>query len=438
MNQGAAGTGCAFLSFPVLTNIRKLATYGLIATALTTLRAVLVLPLLGPEQVGVWKTVMILMPAAGLIRLGISAGMLLRVPYYLGLGNSQQASRLAAAAGTVQAATGVLFACCTTVAALFTRDAQLRVALFAMAAVLLSQLHNYLRDIVIAHRDLAGRSKGLVLAAACDCACSLLLAAKFGLAGLGAGTVVGFAIPAWYLWRRAPRFARARWDPEAWRELWLAGWSSAAADTGGVLLRYVDVAVLACVASPRIVGLYALAQMILDVSLHLTRISLNEVLGPELTHKSSGMPVDQIGALLHRPLRWIAWTLPPVLIIGALAMPSVVRLILPKYVEGVTAGQIMLVGAFFAALQATVLPFLALAGRTTLLARLTVALVPWSVAAQFASWRAGFGIEGVAAISCAVSGLLAFSAVRMALRMNAQGRALGGPADAACPNSSLT
>jgi hypothetical protein len=59
------------------------------------------LPLLGPEQLGVWKSVMLLKPAVGLVRLAISTGMTLRVPYQLGADRREHASRLMAAAGVI-------------------------------------------------------------------------------------------------------------------------------------------------------------------------------------------------------------------------------------------------------------------------------------------------------------------------------------------------
>lgn len=396
----------------MLANIRKVASLGVLATGLTTLRAVLVLPLLGPEQLGIWKTVMLLMPAIGLLRLAISTGMVLRVPFYLGAGDNRQAARLTTAAGLAQVGNGLVFALGTACAALWVSDPRRRVALLAMAAVLLlSQLHNYLRDVIIAHRDFDVRSRGLLLAALCDCVFSLALASRFGLAGLGIGTAIGFAVPAWYLWRNLPQLARPRWDPPAWRELWITGWSSAAADTGAVLLRYVDVAMLAALAPPQLVGLYALSQMILDLSVHLTRISLGEVVAPELTHLSSRAPLREVAGALRRPLRLVSLALPPCLLLGALLLPYAVGAFLPAYSQGVNAATIMLLSTFFVALQAIVQPYLALAGRTISLARLTLLLLPVLTLAQFTAWKAGLGLAGVAALSVLSSAALSVASL---------------------------
>jgi O-antigen/teichoic acid export membrane protein len=405
-------------SIHLIRDISKLAFSGGAALSFTALKAVLILRFLDPHTMGVWKLAMLLMPAIGLLRLSFSSGMGIRVPYLLGQGSEAEAGRMASTAGTLQVGNGLIFAAGSWICSWFVTDPSQSLALKLMAFVLVaSQTHNFLRDVVIAYQHYDARAKSLVMAAALDSVLCLALAPKFGILGLGIGTVLGFAIPSVYLWWQIPLRLRPHWNLKRARSLWTAGWPIALTDTGGVIMRYLDVALLGWIVGPVAVGWYALSQAVADLSVYLTRLSLNEVVSPHLLRQAGrAEPTRRLAMSYEHPVWLLCFAIPPLAIIVSAVIPPVVTRLLPAYANGILAAQIMIWGVLFISIQACVQPFLAATGGMRPLLLVLSCLVPVSAAAQVIVLRGGFGVAGAASVAVVSSAVLAVASLLIALR----------------------
>lgn len=400
--------------------MRILAASSTLALALSTLRGVLALRVLEPADLGLWKTLMLLLPLAGWLRLSFSQGMVLRVPLLRGRGDASAALELCGVAGWIQIANGLFFGLSIFVAS-FIADAGWQVPLRWMALVMVAaQVHNFYRDVIICHEDSPARGRGLLLAAGTDLVFSIGLAAIWGLPGFALGTLLGLLVPAVYLIRRAPvsphRFGLA---PAA--ELWNAGWRVAVIDIAQTLLRYTDVAMVAWLGGPAMAGLYALSQMAAEAGMNLARVSVGEVMAPRLL-RQAGQEGGLAGAseAAQAMARRLLLGLPPALLAAGLLMDPLVTAFLPRYTEGVPAARIMLWTVLFGSLQAAAQPLLAAAGRLSTPVVLSLALLPLSLVAQAAVWRTGAGLPGIAAVAVAVSAIHALACAASAIRISRQ------------------
>jgi O-antigen/teichoic acid export membrane protein len=364
-----------------------------------------------------WKTLALLLPVMGWLRLAFSQGMVTRVPVLLGLERTPEAQRLCGAAGWLQVANGLIFAAATFAFSFVVADAwqwPMRLMAFVLAA---SQVHNFYRDVAIAHQNSAARGRGLFLAALTDSVLAIALGSVWGLPGFALGALIGFVVPAVYLRQQAPRELRLRFSLESIKSLGQAGWRAAVIDIAQTARRYSDVAMVALLGGPAATGLYALSQMALEAGLNLTRVSINEVISPRLLRQASREgSLEGVVQAAHRASRQLLLLLPPVILAAGFLLEPMVQWLLPKYAAGVPAARLMLWAILFAALQAIAQPVLIAAHRLSAMVWMVLGLLPLAAAAQYLLWRAGAGLLGVAAVSVAAQAILASASAWLAVR----------------------
>ncbi len=401
-----------------LTDARRISSSASVAVVLAALRSLLVLRFLGPSAAGVWKAVMILYPVGGFARMGVSTGMSLRVPVLNGQGDDEEADRCAQAAGFFLLVLGLALGAGIFVYSFFVRDPQFRLALRFMALlVFVSQPHQYLRELASARRLFHLRSREILIAAAADFASGIALAWCFGLAGIGAATVLGAFIPAAYLWHGQHLRLNTHFDWTRIRALVRVGFPYSMTDSGFTAIRFVDVLVMTPVLGPTMVGYYAVSSLITDFSVYLTQLGVNEVVAPHMLREYGRLGShEQVAVFYELPARFFCYVLPPILAIGTLLIPSFVHLALPQYTPGIAAAQITMWGIFFMAVHASVRSFLAAAEKINLILKCFAVLLPLSAAAQFLVIKAGYGLEGVACTAVTTLAILTSTELYIARR----------------------
>ena len=390
--------------------LKRAGICGLIAVTLTTVKSFALLRILNPEDVGIWKTAMLLYLAAAFVRVGVARGMSLHVPWLRGQRRDDEVERVASASGFFLLHVGLVSAALALLAAAVS-GTRWKIALGSMAAVLfLAQAHQFVRDLAIANQLHQLRSREIILAAAVDCVGGLALAYWFGLAGLGMATMLAIAVPTLYLWRNQKLPKAYRWDGPRVRELVRLGLPSSMLDASFNASRYADVLVLTPMLGAVAVGFYSVSLLVNDLALFLTRVSVFEIISPHLM-KEYGRTGDtaEAAAVYEEPARLFAYLLPPVLGVASFWLPSVVALLLPAYAAGAGAGQITVWGCYFLTLNASVSAFLVASGKIQTALRLFLLSIPVSAGLHAAAIGAGLGLEGVAAVSAAMLGLMTFS-----------------------------
>ncbi len=409
----------------VVRDARQITGSGALSILMTATRSVLVLRILGPATLGIWKSVMLLYVGVAAFRLGVLRGMSLRVPVLEGQGKQDEARAVANTAGGFMIVLGAAAALAVTGAALLAGDAPYRTALVLMAVILfIAQPLDLLRELAAARHRFSLRANEMVLTAATDLVAAVALSWWFGLSGIALAGVISVLLPFLYLWRGTGFHFPLRFHFASLRGLVGSGFPYMAAEGAMYYLRYIDILIISLLLGPVYVGYYGLAVLVLEFSTALTKSSVSQLVMPHLLREYGRVgSATGVAVFYEVPARLISYLLPPLLGVASLLIPLLVGLFLPQYLPGIPAAQIVLLGGFFLTLHGGLSSFLSAAERIPSALRFFALLLPMAAVAQVAVIKAGFGLVGVAVTSVVIVAAGASGEIMIARR--ACGRGVG-------------
>lgn len=408
----------------ILHDARNLTASATVAMLLIALRAVLVLKMVGPTTIGIWKSVMMLYFVSEFIRLGVPHGVALKIPLLIGRHQRGEADERAAAAGTAVLLLGLLAGLVVCCSSFFVEDAQYRLALrFVSVVVCLSLPHVFLRELAGARHNFRAQAGETLIDSSTNFVFTLVLASWFGLAGLGAAAILSVLIPVCFLsWRLRFGFP-LKFDPRRVKGLISAGLPYSLLEASFHLMRYLGVLAVALILGPTYVGYFALSMLIMDFGANIAETGISRVVMPHLLREFGRMgSLQQVTDYFRLPIRFSCYTLPPMLGLGVLLVPSLVSSFLPQYTAGIQAAQVTLWGIFFLAVHSATCSFISAAGKVNQLLKMLVVLAPPAVLIPYWVASAGFGLAGVAWVSLSTLAVATSLELYVAERAAGRGR----------------
>jgi len=379
---------------------KTLSSGAFLSTALVGLRAVLVLEVVGPTTIGVWKSVMVMYFVAEFARLGISRGIGLRLPVLTGQQRSEEAERYAAAAYLFLILVGALLGASIFAASFLAEDPRYRLALRLVAIVIMvAQPQQFLRELCAARKMFVVRAKEMIVGSLVDFVATLTLAYFFGLAGLGIGAILSALIPLLYLWRRLPVRVPLRFDLPRLRSLVRLGLPYSLMESVHDSSRHTAVFLLAVIAGPTLTGYFALSVLMLDFAQIVVQIGLGQVVKPHLLQEFGRAGSFKSAAeYFERPARLLSYALPPAIGAATFLLPGMIEKFLPKYVPGIEAAQVALWAVFFISLHSVVGPFIVAAGRVGVVLKISMLVAVSGSAIMAAVIWSGAGLAVLSAV----------------------------------------
>lgn len=392
----------------MLRDARLMSVSAAISVAMVVLRSILVLQILGPTTMGIWKTVMVIYMTGEFLRLGISKGMSMRLPAFAGQGRDEEIDRDIRTAGAYIVLTGIAFAVILFAASSFATNADYKLALRLMAVVMLfAQPHQYLRELATARQRFDLRARELILAGSIDLVGALVLSYYFGLVGIGLATVIGIVLPVIYLWRNQPDAFRSGFEWARVRALIGAGIPVSLSDSMFGLLRYLDLLMLTPLLGPTMAGYYAVSMMINEFSIFVANFGVSQVVSSHMLREYGRVGcVKSVVVFYETPIRLFSYLLPPLLAWGTLLVGPVVRLILPQYTAGIEAASITVWGVLFLSMHSAVTPFFRASQRFGIVLKLLAMTLLVAAVGQWLVLSNGGGLRGAAWVSLASLGFL--------------------------------
>ena len=392
----------------MLRDARLMSVSAAISVAMVVLRSILVLQILGPTTMGIWKTVMVIYMTGEFLRLGISKGMSMRLPAFAGQGRDEEIDRDIRTAGAYIVLTGIAFAVILFAASSFATNAHYKLALRLMAVVMLfAQPHQYLRELATARQRFDLRARELILAGSIDLVGALVLSYYFGLVGIGLATVIGIVLPVIYLWRNQPDAFRSGFEWARVRALIGAGIPVSLSDSMFGLLRYLDLLMLTPLLGPTMAGYYAVSMMINEFSIFVANFGVSQVVSSHMLREYGRVGcVKSVVVFYETPIRLFSYLLPPLLAWGTLLVGPVVRLILPQYTAGIEAASITVWGVLFLSMHSAVTPFFRASQRFGIVLKLLAMTLLVAAVGQWLVLSNGGGLRGAAWVSLASLGFL--------------------------------
>ncbi len=391
----------------MLRDARMMSASAAIGVVMAVLRSLLVLRILGPTTMGIWKTVMVIYMTGEFLRLGISKGLAMRLPEFAGQGKDDEIERDLRSAGGYIVLAGIVFAVILGVASLWaTADYALALQLMAVV-MLLAQPHQYLRELAAARQRFDVRGRELMLAGVVDLLGAVVLSYAFGLAGIGLATILGIAIPVAYLWRSQPDAFRTGLEVARVKALIQAGIPISLADSMFGLLRYLDLLLLTPLMGPTYAGYYAVSMMINEFSVFVANFGVSQVISSHLLTEYGRVGcVKSVVVFYEVPIRLFSYLLPPILALGTLFVAPTARLVLPQYTAGIEAAEITVWSVFFVSIHCAVTPFFRAAGRFGVVLKLLLVMLGLAALGQWLVLKNGGDLQAVAWTSLSALGLL--------------------------------
>ncbi len=333
----STGTGIAIVSS---------ASYiGLIASLI---RAILLANILGPTRRGILATARLVASYCSHSHLGVLHGMSKLMPVALGKQERDRAEELQNTGFTTTTCLAVvagLGVCAFAMLDLGHLAMGTRLAL-ALGGVLVIATHgttfftSVLRS--FGHFDFIGRA--LVLTSVAEFALAIGLGLRYGAGGAVAGFVLAQLVVLVYLVARSPvrPMVRLRWPEVA--ALLTSGVPLLLMMLADQLYRTVDMALIVKFERVRALGLYGIGST-LAAMIYTIPSSVAYVLFPAYLKSYGRDGVEGLRSQLRLATIGLSSLMPVLAGVVYLLCPTAIRLLLPEYVEGIGAIQILLVGS---------------------------------------------------------------------------------------------
>jgi len=403
-----------------------IAVYGavLVSQFLGAFRSFLVADLLGPRQLGLWKSLQLILAYSNWSDLGARQGLNRQLSLLRGRGEHRRAGAARRAVWFLTAVPTALLGAGLFAASVFVKDPWLQRALFSFVPVLLTtRVLFYLIDLANAEQAFGVRSRATLALAVADSVLGPLAAWKGGLllflwalsiANLAAIAYLASALRcSWGIaWERAPVVDIVRVGlPIAVSSSFLEG------------LKSVDRLAILIFLGTEAVGYYALALLVFETAFALPAL-LGQVLLP---HAAGHLAREPRPEVLYENLRRIQLVVGCLLGLASgvawLVLPWATAIFLPAYAAGVGAARTLLWATVFLATSTTAGAVLIALGETQHLIRIHATTLAVAVVLCSASLAVGLGIGAVAGcmlIAYAVSAFLALRAVGRACGQSAR------------------
>lgn len=308
-----------------------------------------------PQVLGLFNGIVLVCNYAPFLQLGVLNGLNRELPYSIGKGDWAEARRLASAAQAWALLVGAVVALGMIGVGIFhglmgdrglmsgwvTLSVSGFMAIFG--ALFLQALYRTQSEFVrLARYNVIMASIALLLVA---------LVWWWGFLGLCLRALAIAACSLWFLWRWRPLQVPTQWSASSLRRLATTGAPIFAVGQLYTWWATLDATLVLAWAGTRGLGLYALAQLV-TTTLRLVPDALGQVVYPHMAQEyGRGQGARALMRMARAPIATTAMILAAIAASGWFAMEPVVRLVLPKYLDGVTAAQWTLLSCVLLAFQ---------------------------------------------------------------------------------------
>lgn len=366
-------------------------------------RTLLAARLLGPEPLGAWNAIQLVLDNGGLLLFGTQQGLDQLVPPRLVARDTDGERRVKRAAlFNILLMTALYALCCLvwiSVGQSRIRDAWGLAGMgVALACVLATNLSNYQTSIQRSHGDLTTVARWMLIQGAIGGMLGLALTPLLGLWGLLGGWTLGCFGALAYTTVRARRNAPLSPAPATeGLDLMQTGFPLFVYTASSLMMRQLDRLIILRFLGMEMLGYYGLAVMALGLMLYLPD-AVTYVLYPRLQREfaASGGDPESIRDRVERVLRTSAILVPAFGAVAFFFSGPVVQFLLPKFTPGVTAMRVLCFGAAGLAFGNFASIVLMTTGRQTLLVPGAVLSAVAGAGFDLLVVRLGYGINGVA------------------------------------------
>ncbi len=381
-----------------------------VTRALYMIRGLVTARFLGPSDYGVWGTLGILLNYSNLAPLGSAEAVAREVPLHTERGEKDRARAV-----VEQSFSFNLYASLLASLAIFAyahlRRASLDPIFFtglhvAAAGITLQQLYFYYRIVLRAQRRFFFQSKVDILFALVNVPATIALVALRGLEGLYLSYVLVYVWIIGYLVWNVPIRLHARLDFTLIADLIRIGFPVYLLGLVYTLFMSVDRMIIAKFLTPADMGYYTIAYTIIGMLGEVPMV-IAQVMSPNLIgrYSKSATPAEML-PYVETPTVAIATFFPVLQVVVLIGIEWVLRYILPRFLPGLVAIEILLFGALFIALTRGPSSFLLAVRKQGVAVGIYVICVLAAFGLNLWFVKIGWGLVGVAVATSVTYALL--------------------------------
>lgn len=386
-----------------------------VAIVLNLVQGVLFMRILGPEQYGVWLSLLLLLRYGQHTHLGATQSVQRQLPLLRGQGAEDRLREYAANGnGMIALATvwwGALGALLTV---LFYPDVRVGAAILVLITAMEMWVQLGVVELKTQHRF--GIVTSMVTGRAALNFALLPLVVWWGLEGNYLRWVLVLAVMLVWTWARNPVRTGFRFKPAVFREMLRDGGPILAVGMVFTFQVSLDQTLIFLALGDEALGRYGVAALLMTIMMVIPS-AVGQTAYPRMLEQYGR---DGDAAALHPGVRrrtWIVTASSAVIsVVGVLAMPAVVDWVMPAYLPGVRAAQLLLPGGVFLAASVPSSDFLQTVRQQSLHLRLSLVSFAIQLGAGLLVVKRGGDIEAIAATTTISLGIYALLLITAATR----------------------
>jgi O-antigen/teichoic acid export membrane protein len=361
---------------------------------------------LGPYYTGIWSIFKIISDYSSYVSLGVSEGAGYQIPFLIGQDNRQKEERTKDTAFSFIFLTSLAASLILLVVVIFLRDkypVEVIAGLFILSIyIILDRLCGYYMLLLRARNNFSALSKAIVFDAFIKLILVFLLVKNFKIYGLYF-TLISISILNVFFIHALVRYKiNLTLKLSGLSEIIRIGLPITVMGFLEGILTTIDMIMIAKMIGVIFVGYYSISIMAKSYISKLS--SFGTVLYPHLI-KDYGkrQDMEDIKKYVLIPPKVNAYILPVLLGVIFFVIPALVKLVLPKFIPGILATQILLIDMFFQSCFPQAVHFLIAIKKTVQIIAITILCIFMAIYGNYIMIKRGYGIYGVAWVTSVIS-----------------------------------
>lgn len=375
---------------------------------------------LGPYYMGIWSILQVIQSYVIYLYLGVTDAATYKIPFYKGNNDKVSEEEVKNTAFSFIFLISLITSFCLIITALILRGKypiEVIVGLLALAVyIILQRLYAFYIIVLKAYKNFSLLSKSIVFDAIANLILIFLLVSQFKLYGLYITISVLAVLNTLFVHMSAKYNISFKFSLKRLKSLVIFGLPISLNGFLGEILKTLDRIMIAKMMGLTFVGFYSVAILgknyISGLSAGVGIVTIPHI--QEIYSKNEEM--HEIKKFVTTPTLIFSYLLPPLLGVAYLISPLFVKTILPQYVPGILALQIMLLDTFFRTCAPQAGQFLITIGKQAKLIPISLAAIIINVFLNYILIKNGFGINGVAAATSFSSFLIFLATLIYAMK----------------------
>lgn len=361
---------------------------------------------LGPFYIGIWSLLKIISEYSIYLSLGVNEGMSYAIPYLVGRNEKKSEEEIKDIAFNFIFFTTLLSSIAVIIATIFLRNkypVEVVVGLFALSIyMLLDRICSYYMLLLRARKNFSILSKAIIFDAVINICLIVLLVKEFKIYGFYAVVIILAVLNTVFMHLFARYKVNLNFRFTGVVKLIKIGFPITIVGLLQSVLASMDRIMIAKMIGVVFVGYYSVSIMTKN---YITQFSnFGTVLYPRILEAfGRNESIEDIKKYAVVPQKVNAYTLP--LLLGAIFFiaPVLIKAVLPKFIPGILAIQILLVDMFFRSCHAQPTHFLIVIKKQSKIIFVTTFSIFLTIMLNYVLVKMGYGIYGVAAATSIVS-----------------------------------